>query len=79
MVIKYITFIYISSKNNNNKKNHIGKLVEIRRLYCQIDPLGFEGVGWVINDDINRCMICSTEFGIYIYSLSNKTIFTISY
>ena len=34
-----------------------------------MDPLGFEGVGWVINDDINRCMICSTEFGIIIFNI----------
>ncbi len=37
---------------------------KVHRLYAQ-QKNGFSGVGWIIDDDILGCMICSKEFGFF--------------
>ncbi len=38
---------------------------KIHRLYAKYEN-GFQGVGWIIDEDINTCMICDREFGFFL-------------
>lgn len=49
-----------------------GETKVVRRLYAKNDSKGsdsskskFIGVGWIINDDINICMVCNIPFGFF--------------
>lgn len=37
----------------------------INRLYAVYDN-GFQGVGWIVDDDIDNCMVCNSEFGFFL-------------
>ena len=37
----------------------------IHRLYAKYQN-GFQGVGWIIDEDIHTCMICDREFGFFL-------------
>ena len=37
----------------------------IKRLYQRYDN-GFDGVGWIVDDDIDNCMVCNSEFGFFL-------------
>lgn len=50
------------------KMHLLGKWRIVRRLYCvSNDPMAFEGVGWIIDEDIDFCMVCSKQFGFFLY------------
>lgn len=38
---------------------------KIHRLYAKYEN-GFQGVGWIVDEDINTCMICDREFGFFL-------------
>ena len=44
--------------------NYIGSIRTAHRLYAPNDS-GFNGVGWIIDDDIFECMVCNKEFGFF--------------
>mmetsp|Transcript_22937 Transcript_22937/g.33529 ORF Transcript_22937/g.33529 Transcript_22937/m.33529 type:complete len:1207 (+) Transcript_22937:65-3685(+) len=37
----------------------------IHRLYAKYES-GFAGVGWIIDEDIDNCMVCNNEFGFFL-------------
>ena len=37
----------------------------IHRLYARYEN-GFQGVGWIVDDDIDNCMVCNEEFGFFL-------------
>ena len=41
--------------------NLMGQKKRVYRLYERLNPT-FGGVGWIMNDDIDNCMICGKEF-----------------
>lgn len=43
-----------------------GQKKVIRRMFIKQKNSSFEGVGWIINEDILNCMICSEEFGLFL-------------
>jgi hypothetical protein len=45
----------------------IGQQRNIKRLYVRRPNEKHVGVGWVINEDIDFCMICSKQFGFFLY------------
>ena len=52
----------------DDKINLFGNVRFVRRLYIKSDDdCEFEGVGWIINEDINFCMICARQFGLFLY------------
>ncbi len=41
----------------------------IKRLFVQSTDSGeYAGVGWVINSEMNYCMVCSVAFGMFTYA-----------
>jgi hypothetical protein len=42
-----------------------GKTRTVHRLYAT-NASGFSGVGWIVDDDIDSCMICNREFGFFL-------------
>lgn len=43
-----------------------GQLRHVRRLFvCKDDESDFDGVGWIINEDMTECMVCAQPFGIF--------------
>ena len=38
---------------------------QIRRLFGRNKKTLFDGVGWILNEDMNYCMICATEFSFF--------------
>jgi hypothetical protein len=60
------------NKNNHHAKDIVEEIATIRglsrtihRLYAKYEN-GFHGVGWIIDEDINTCMICDREFGFFL-------------
>ena len=51
----------------DDKINIFGNIRFVRRLYARTDDCEFDGVGWIINEDINFCMICARQFGLFLY------------
>lgn len=47
--------------------NIFGEQRSIRRLYVRQHGSLFEGVGWIVNEDIDFCMICTRKFGLFLY------------
>ena len=45
----------------------LGEQRTIKRLYVRRPDVKYVGVGWVINEDINFCMICAKQFGFFLY------------
>jgi hypothetical protein len=44
-----------------------GQQRKLKRLYVRKPNEKHVGVGWVINEDINICMICARQFGFFLY------------
>jgi hypothetical protein len=60
------------NKNHHHTKDIVEEIATIRglsrtihRLYAKYEN-GFHGVGWIIDEDINTCMICDREFGFFL-------------
>lgn len=45
----------------------IGAQRTLKRLYVRKPNQKYVGVGWVINEDIDFCMICAKSFGFFLY------------
>jgi hypothetical protein len=46
---------------------HNGQRKKVRRLYVRKSGKDVTGTGWIINEDINNCMICGSAFGFFLY------------
>ena len=44
-----------------------GVAKKIKRVYVRDKDRTDDGVGWVLNEDIDRCMICDEEFNFYCW------------
>ena len=42
-----------------------GEMKQIRRLFGRNKKTLFDGVGWILNEDMNSCMICATVFSFF--------------
>jgi len=54
----------LNSGSNENKNSPDDGEDSIER-YSGSNAAEFEGVGWIINEDINDCMVCGIPFGIF--------------
>lgn len=45
----------------------LGRKRWVRRLYCKMKDKDFNGVGWIINEDVSNCMICAAGFGYTLF------------
>lgn len=44
-----------------------GKQLVVRRLYIKtLDSGDYSNVGWILNEDLDYCMICSKEFSVFL-------------
>jgi hypothetical protein len=46
---------------------HTGQRKKVKRLYVRKAGHGVTGTGWIMNEDINNCMICGSAFGFFLY------------
>jgi hypothetical protein len=42
-----------------------GKSRTVRRLFVSKPDSDYDGIGWIINEDITMCMVCSQSFGFF--------------
>ena len=46
----------------------VGKEQKLRRIFIKtVDSGEYGNVGWMLNEDVNRCTICAKAFGIFRY------------
>jgi hypothetical protein len=57
------------TSNGNNIVSEVatigGVSRTINRMYAVYEN-GFQGVGWIVDDDIDNCMVCNSEFGFFL-------------
>lgn len=44
-----------------------GKQLVVRRLFIKTTDSGeYSNVGWILNEDLDNCMICAQEFSVFL-------------
>ena len=56
------------SKSRSNKDNKdIKEVVKVKRLYVRDIERNDDGVGWILNECIDKCMICNATFDSFCW------------